>query len=165
MPDDLILPLIMRWLHIFSAIVAVGGTMFIYFVLRPAAAATLPEPEHAALREAVRKRWQHFIHAAILLFLVSGLYNYLVVTRLLHEGQPLYHALFGVKFLLALAVFVLGLALTSGKAWSARLRANPGTWLGLLVLLAVVIVMISGFLRAMPRTSPATVAVETANLE
>jgi len=36
----------------------------------------------------------------VALLLISGLYNYLAVTRVQHAGQPLYHMLFGIKFLL-----------------------------------------------------------------
>jgi uncharacterized membrane protein len=158
MSGDLVVPLIMRWLHILSAVTAVGGAIFMLFVLRPAAAAALQEGDHSGLREAIRTRWQRLVHVCILLFLVSGFYNYLVVMRPQHVDQPLYHALFGVKFLLALVVFVLALALSSSKAWSQRLRADAGRWLSALVLLAVAVVLISGFMRALPKAPMTPVA-------
>lgn len=159
-----IVPLLMRWLHVLSAIVAVGGAFFMLAVLRPSANAVLPEAQHDALRGAVRGRWQRVVHITILLFLISGFYNYLVLMRPQHVDQPLYHALFGIKFLLALAVFTLAIALTSSKDWSARMRSNSGTWLGLLVALAVTVVLISGAMRALPKSlTPQPPTVETAD--
>jgi hypothetical protein len=49
-------------------------------------------------------------------------------------------------------------------SWSRPLRANPKRWLGLLVLLAVIVVMISGFLRTMPKTGPVAPAAVAATM-
>ncbi len=155
-------PLLMRWMHILSAITAVGGVVFLRFVLIPAAERVLDESTHAKLRDAVIGRWQKLVHLCILLFLISGFYNYLVITRHDHAGQALYHALFGIKFLLALAVFGLAVALTSLKPWSQALRAKAKTWLLVLVVLALGIVLISGTMKLLPKpgagASTATVA-------
>jgi uncharacterized membrane protein YdjX (TVP38/TMEM64 family) len=65
--------------------------------------------------------------------------------------QWLYHALFGVKFLIALlGVFPLAIMLTAGGDRFAAVKANAKTWMAVLVALAVVVVLISGFLRLMP---------------
>ncbi|NUM53111.1 MAG: hypothetical protein HUU46_05655 [Candidatus Hydrogenedentes bacterium] len=149
--SDLVLPLIMRWAHILAAIVAVGGAVFVRFVLMPSAQQTLDDKTRAELRAAVTRRWMKFIHTCILLFLISGFYNYLVIQAPAHKGQSIYHMLFGIKFLLALVVFALAIALASLKPWSEKLRANAKLWQGLLVALAVVIVLISGYMRSIPR--------------
>lgn len=145
-----LLPLVMRWMHILAAIVALGGSIFIRFVLQPSAKQVLDDKTHADLRAAVTRRWMRFVHTCILLFLVSGFYNYLAIQAPAHKGQSIYHMLFGIKFLLALVVFALAIALTSLKPWSAKLRANAPFWLGLLIALAVVVVGISGYMRAIP---------------
>jgi len=152
METELILPIIMRWLHIFAAIIAVGGIIFQRFVLMPAANAALGDDIHDQLRAKVVGRWQKFVHVCILLFLVSGFYNYLVLTAPMHEGQSLYHALFGVKFLLALVVFLLAIVLTSRQGYAERFRKNAKLWLGLLALLAIIIVLISGVMKNIPVT-------------
>lgn len=154
------LPLVMRWMHILAAITAVGGSIFLRFVLIPAAERALEDSAHAKLREMVIGRWQKLVHLCILLFLVSGFYNYLVITRHDHAGQALYHALFGVKFLLALGVFALAVALTSLKPWSQALRAKAKTWLAVLIVLATGIVLISGTMKQLPKTLPVTSAVQ-----
>jgi uncharacterized membrane protein len=140
----------MRWLHILSAVVLVGGAVFTRFALLPAASAVLDDATRQTLRAAVLGRWKGIVHTGIFFFLVSGFYNYLTFTRHLHDGQALYHALFGVKFLLALVVFALAILLTSNKAYAARIQANHGKWTGVLVALAVVVVLISGYMRFIP---------------
>ncbi len=164
MNDVDLVVLLMRWAHILSAIVAVGGSFFMRVVLMPGANAVLSDAEHAKLRPALVKRWQKVIHVCILLFLISGFYNYFVVTSPMHQGQPLYHMLFGVKFLLAMLVFFLAIVLTSLKPWAARVRANAKLWLSLLVALAITVVLISGLLKNLPistEDSGAAVSVAT----
>ena len=152
MSDTTILILVMRWIHILTAITAIGGSIFMRFVLMPVAQSVLDEEAHKGLRAGLVRRWQKFVHTCILLFFISGFYNYFLVTAPTHQGQPLYHALFGVKFLLALAVFTIAVALTSTKDWSQKVRANAKMWLALLVALGVLVVMISGVMKNLART-------------
>lgn len=148
-----LLPLIMRWLHILAAITAVGGVIFMRLVLHPTVASNLTDEEHMRLRAPLMKRWKMFVHTCIALFLISGLYNFIVMEMPLHKGQSLYHMLFGIKFLLAFVVFFLAVALTAGGTTFAGIKAKGPTFLLLLILLAVVIVLISGYLRAMPEVT------------
>jgi len=150
MHDIEVLPLIARWMHILAAVFAVGGVFYVRVVLTSATQAVLEPEQRETLREALAGRWRRVIHTCILLFLASGLYNYLAIVRLRHEGQALYHALFGVKFLLALTVFALAIALTGRARWSAPLRVNRRTWLTVLLVLATTIILISGILRSIP---------------
>ena len=72
MDTDLLLPLVSRWTHIGCAILLVGGTAFTYLVLQP-----VLKGENAELVDRIRNRWKKFVHPGILLFLISGLYNYI----------------------------------------------------------------------------------------
>ena len=141
-----------RWIHIGTAIVLVGGTVFLRFVLSPAAA-QLAETEHAKLKELVMKSWKKYVHGGILLFLISGLYNYLVVQAPLHKGDKLYHALMGIKIILALAVFFLGSALVGRSKSFEGMRKNSKFWQLVMILVSALIVGISGYAKvAMPPT-------------
>ena len=144
---DEIVPLISRWVHIYTSIVIVGGTVFLRFVLAPAAASALPDAEHSALRERVVGIWKRFVHAGILLFLLSGFYNYLAVTRPNHKGDALYHALMGGKILLAFVVFFLGSALVGKSSAFQKIRDKRNAWLSVVIILAAIIVGIAGFLK------------------
>ena len=98
-----------RIVHVGTAITLVGGTAFLRLVLIPIAE-RLPEDTHRQLSDAVQSRWKRFVHAGILLFLLSGFYNYMRAIPS-HKGDGLYHALIGTKILLALAVFFIASAL------------------------------------------------------
>jgi len=140
--------MLMRWTHVLTAVVIVGGSIFMRLVLLPAAVNTLDEPSHGALRAAILSRWRKVVHTGILLFVISGLYNYLFVTRFLHE-DPTYHMLFGIKFLLAFPVFFLALVLSSSKPYAERFRGNMGLWSGVMIALAVAVVMLGGYMKAL----------------
>ena len=144
--DDL-LPVLSRWVHVGSAIVVLGGSVFMRFVLMPAAA-ELPDDTHNALREQVVGRWRKFIGTGILLFLISGFYNYyLAIPTSRVEESRLYHPLMGVKILLSLAVFFLASALTGRSKALQGIRQNAKRWLTVTVVLAVLVVAIAGFLK------------------
>jgi hypothetical protein len=93
---------------------------------------------------------------AITLLLASGLANFLLfndAAQAWEDGtwmkQTKYHALFGVKFLLALGVFYLASGLVGRGEGTAWIRANRGKWLSVTLLLAVGVVMISGWMRGL----------------
>ena len=142
--------LISRWTHILFAVIGVGGLFFIRFVLHGAATESLDEAGHKALREAVVKRWKWWVMISIGLLLASGLYNYLVVTRQHHSGQAFYHALFGVKFLLALGFFFLGSVLTGRAKAFDRLREWSPLWQSVMVVLALLVILIAGLMKLIP---------------
>jgi len=135
-----------RWLHVSTAIILVGGTAFIRFVLTPNAE-QLPQAEHDRLRELVTATWRKVVRAGILLFLLTGFYNYLVVAVPQHHGDKLYHALMGIKILAAFGVFFLAEALVGRATVFASLRQSRKTWLVVLIVVAFAIVAISSLLR------------------
>lgn len=140
-----IIALISRWTHVGTAIVLVGGTIFLRFVLAPAAA-QLPDNEHARLKELVMGTWKKFVHAGIALFLVSGIYNY-IIARPLHSGDKIYHILMGIKMLLAVVIFLFASALVGRSKAFEGMRKNAKAVQLLMIVLAAVIVGISGYLK------------------
>ena len=119
-----IVNVVSRWLHVSTAIVLVGGTVFIRFVLTPNAE-QLPQAEHDRLRELVTANWRKFVRGGILLFLLTGFYNYLVVAVPQHHGDKTYHMLMGVKILAAFGVFFLAEALVGRAAVFAGVATEP----------------------------------------
>ena len=155
MGETLPLDVLSRWLHVGTAIVVLGGSFFLRVVLMPAAV-SLPEAEHAALRERLMATWRRVVHLGIALFLLSGVYNYLVVAIPRHRGDGLYHALMGTKILLALAVFFLASALVGRSQALAGIRRDNRRWLAIALVLGFAIVGISGYLKvARPGGVPA----------
>jgi uncharacterized membrane protein len=135
-----------RWVHIATAIVVLGGTFFLRFVLLPAAE-PLPEAEHNRLRERLMGRWRKFVMAGIALFLLSGFYNYLIVAAPKHRGDKAYHGLMGIKIVIAFVVFFLASVLVGRSARFEPLRRERKKWLLVLIVLAFTIVLISSFLK------------------
>lgn len=142
MDSDLIIPLISRWAHVGSAIVLVGGAAFFRLAVIPSL-----EGENAELIGRIRNRWKKVVHSGILIFLLSGFYNYLFVTIPQHKGDKLYHPLMGMKILLAFFVFFLASVLVGSKPSSQKFRTDAKKWTGIMLACAAVIVGISGFLK------------------
>jgi len=137
-----------RILHVGTAIVLVGGTFFIRYVLQPAANASLSEADHSRLREGIMRTWKRIIHLGIALLLLSGFINFFrVIADGSHKGDSLYHALLGTKILLALAIFFVASALVGRASAFEVMRRHSRMWLGINLALALVIVVISGFLK------------------
>lgn len=144
-----------RIVHVSTAITLIGGSVFTLWVLIPAAK-TLSEEAHAELASKIRDRWKRFVHIGVTLFLITGFYNYFQAMPL-HKGDGLYHGLLGAKMLLAVGVFFLAAALAGRSRLLEPIRANREFWLRILILLAVVIVAISGYVkvRGVPGIEPA----------
>lgn len=145
MDSQFFIDVISRILHVSSAIALVGGSVFMVFVLLPAAK-QLNEEQHARLRGLVNKTWKRYVHVGILLFLVTGFYNYFQQMPL-HRKDGLYHALIGTKMILALVIFFIASVLVGRSATFEWMRTGREKWLKLIVLLAAIIVAMSGFLK------------------
>jgi uncharacterized membrane protein len=148
MDPDLLLYSLTRILHVGTAIVVVGGTFFVRFVLFPAATQSLSDDVHARLRSAVLATWKKVVHTGIALFILTGGINYYrVIAERSHKGDALYHALLGTKILVALVIFFIAEALVGRSAAFEGMRRSAPKWLLVNLLLAAIIVAISGFLR------------------
>lgn len=147
--SPLALTLLMRWTHVLSAIAMMGGTLFIWMVLRGAVAESLDGQAREALVAAVRKRWKRAVMILTTLLLVSGFYNYLMVTRFAHPDEPRYHMMFGIKFLLSMAVFTLAMFMIGSTGLAKRLQKNESVSLAILLALAAAVVAVGGYMKVM----------------
>lgn len=141
------LTVISRIVHVATAIVLVGGSVFTLLVLIPAAK-MIPAETEQTLRKAVTSRWKRFVHLGVLLFLISGFYNYYLAFER-HDGDGTYHMLMGIKMLLAFGVFFLASALVGRSSALEPIRQNRGRWLTVIVAASLVIVTIAGYLKVM----------------
>lgn len=150
MPEDIALPLLMRWVHIFSAIVLIGGTMFIFAALLPVLAKTGAPEERAKLRDTFMRRWKLFSHVGIVLIFATGIYNLMHVLGSKADGEAavgsFYILLFCAKFALALAVFALVFIGTSTMKWSESLRERKGLW-WLLIAASIAVVLVANIMK------------------
>lgn len=139
------LDVLSRVVHIATAITLVGGSIFMAIAMIPSLE-VIPNDQRAAFVSAVRDRWKRYVHGGIGLFLLSGFYNYFRAIPK-HQGDGLYHALLGTKMLLAFVIFFLASVMVGRSAKFESWRQNPSKVLRVMIILAVLIVAISGFLK------------------
>ncbi len=155
MDEMMALDFSMRFLHIATAICLVGGSVFVAYVLAPAANISIEQDQHDKLRAAIGQRWKWFVHLGITLFLITGFYNYYqAIPR--HKGDGLYHAFLGTKILLALFVMFIASALAGRSKAFEAMRNRRGLWLNILVLTAAVVIALSSYVRTRSLTPAPT---------
>lgn len=161
-----IVELILRWMHIFGAIILLGGTIFMRLAYVPGLQ-TLAEDQRRALHPAVRSRWAMWVMIAIAMLLISGIVNTILVAQRYDFPTPVYHSLLGIKFLLALVIFWIASKLIGRSASAERFRERLPFWLNVNLILAILVVAMAGVMKlerdAAPRKAPETVTVQQPN--
>jgi uncharacterized membrane protein len=136
MPDSSAFFALIRWLHLSSVATLIGGLMYARFVIAPSES-HLSEEARVTLDERAAAHFRPVAFGAIICLVVSGLLNYIR-----KGGQtPLYHALFGVKILLALHVFAVAI-LIAQPGNKRRNRQMFGA-----AVSGLTIILISGYLK------------------
>lgn len=157
MDIDLILSIAARWIHIGSAILLLGGTICLRFVVHP-----VLKDQPQELRDAIRGRFKKFVHGGIAGLLLSGLYNYIKMVGQ-HRGDGLWHAMVDGKIVLALGVFFIASALAGRSKGTQKFRDNAGKWMAITALLGLLIVAMSGIAKV--AAPPKAVQIEVKSAE
>lgn len=153
--NTLIMDLGLRWLHILSAVTLAGGVFFWRWALLGSLEA-LPEANRQEFAAAIRPKWARLVMASSGLLLLSGLVNFMFVVQRYDLDKTAfpgskYHMLFGIKFLVALSVFLLSALLAGRTSTAEKLRNNARFWLNVNLVLVIVVVCLGGLLKAAPR--------------
>ena len=154
------LSLLLRWLHLGSVIVLVGGTFFWRTILLPALE-TLSESSRDDVQEKLRARWSRWVMLTIGLLLVTGLVNAVLAMKRYEFGGNLYHILVSVKLVLALTLFWIASVLSGSSSLAQRWRQNARFWLNVSIVLAVLLVCVGGVMKMTERTPKADTATQT----
>lgn len=117
-----VLGVLLRWVHITSIVILIGGIFYARFVAG-----------------GWSEKFRPWIYGTILLIVASGLYN--LLTKAAYP--PGYHTAFGIKMLLALHIFVTALLVTVRPSEPAK-RARSMTGI---VVSALLVFLISAWLR------------------
>jgi len=133
-----------QWVHVMSAVIGLGGLGYVLLVLLPALT-VLPPEQRAALSDAATSRFRWATWSAMLLLLLSGIYNIRQYYWEVSWGK--YWAVLTVKVALSFGLFAIILALTTPLGIFDRLRARRREWLIAAFALGVTIVLISAYLR------------------
>lgn len=134
----------MLWMHLMAAVVALGGMGFILLILIPALG-VLSTEQREALTKAVARRFRWASWSAIVLLLISGLYN--IHSSFWEEPWGRAWKFLTLKILLAFALFGIVIALSIPLRFFDRLRARRQSWLLVAFILGVVVVLLSAYLR------------------
>ncbi|MEX1040716.1 MAG: hypothetical protein WDZ51_08805 [Pirellulaceae bacterium] len=148
---ELGIDLLLRWGHILPAILLAGGTWYMVLALRPAVS-EMEDAQAVALKENLRGRWARIVMLCAGLLLLSGLVVLVKMAMTFEFPQGYYHAVGGLKFLLALVVFFIASLLTGKSENAQKFRESEGKWLKLNAVLALTIVLMGGLLRVADRT-------------
>jgi uncharacterized membrane protein len=133
MPD--VLTIFMRWMHISSVAILIGGILYARLVETPAVAALPPD-----LRESFADRaaatYRSIVTMAIVCLIVSGIYRIFIA----RGHSTFYEMLFGVKMLLVLHVFAVAVLIARPHN-PRRVRMMTG-----MAISGLAIIMISAWL-------------------
>jgi hypothetical protein len=147
-----------RILHIFGAIILLGGLFYLRAVVTSVPLPLREGPGEGSASHADyqfggrRPVWAMWVGIASLLLLVTGLWNYVQMIRLHERLSPSYHMIAGLKMLDGLALFVLAAILAGRSAAAEKLRQNMRAWLTVCVILGLITVVFGSVLRTFPRT-------------
>ena len=138
------MPTFVQGMHLTAAVISVGGLAFLLLVLTPSLG-NLPPAQRDLSAKQVIDRFRWVLWTAIIVLLVSGLYNVREYYWEVAWGKS--WGLLTVKIILALVVFVIALALTLPLKLFNWVRARRQVWLSVAVGLAVTVIFISAYLR------------------
>jgi uncharacterized membrane protein len=138
------MPTVMQGIHLYAAVVGVGGIAFLLFLLIPSARWLAPE-QREALMKRILERFRWVSWSVILVLIGSGLYNVRAYYWELAWGRA--WLLLTIKIILALLVFAVSLALTLPLPFFARFRERRERWLAAALALATIVILISAYLR------------------
>jgi len=138
------MPTLVQGMHLTAAVISVGGLAFLLLVLTPSLG-NLPPAQRDLSAKQVIDRFRWVLWTAIIVLLVSGLYNVREYYWEVAWGKS--WGLLTVKIILALVVFVIALALTLPLKLFNWVRARRQVWLSVAVGLAVTVIFISAYLR------------------
>jgi uncharacterized membrane protein len=142
--------LVLRWIHILSAVTVAGGIIFWRFVLMPAAY-SLPENERQNILEASRGRWAKLVMLGTAALLVTGLVNAVRMITANTFGVHPYHTLVLIKLILAMAFFYIAARLSGRSEAAGRFRDRLPFWLNITLALVLALVLVGGYMKNIPR--------------
>lgn len=145
------LDLVLRWLHILSACILVGGSFFMYFAWFPGLAQANETARQETLAKG-RRGWAMWVGVASGLILISGFYN-VAMASIRYDVGPVYNGIVALKILLGLALMFLASVLSGRSASAERYQARGKFWSGVAVLLSVALVLAGGAMRFQDKES------------
>ena len=131
-----------RWLHVITACVAIGSVFFVRLLLPVGLRVADDSTRHAAFLRC-RRALKLVIHPAILLFLISGIFNSWRAWDAYKTIPTVAHPLWGTHVLLAAIIFAIALYVLAG----AEPPAGHRNWMLVTLVLLVATVAVASTLK------------------
>ena len=144
MTPDLILHVIVRFIHISSVIILLGGIFYAWQVSGPLLN-TLPENLRAEVAAESQRRFRGPLFSLLALIVGSGLYNFLAGP---HHGKD-YQIWIGIKMLLVLHIAAASILWVTSPHGDVQVGGKAKRRLTSLAIVGLVIVAISAYLRSL----------------
>jgi uncharacterized membrane protein len=138
-----------RSLHLFAAIMAVGGAIFIRRVVSPAIKESLTTDGDDSFVNTLLRRCSILVYISVFLVIVTGFWN-MTITLAEHRDQANYLILFAVKLILAVVLLLITVVLAGSRPLAARVRKGGSWWIAISILIAIAIVIVSSILKQFP---------------
>ena len=136
-----ILAIIVRVVHVGSAIALLGGTLYAVTILMMSLR-VVDEGLRSSILETARRRFYRIAHPALILLIATGFYSFIRDMPIYKEVGPAAHGLLGVKIILA--VLILGIVFAQTFK---VLKGNPLTWAKVNLLLGTIIIILAAIVR------------------
>ena len=145
---------LLQWLHVGSVALLIGGFFFFRVVLIPIANRS-PAPD--TLISSALRRFSGIVWPTLLTVLISGLYNVITFFRTARAtaaesagvDYSLYILVLAVKFFIVFLIYTLAIVLTFPYPVFGVFQKKPAPWLNIVIILGLVIIFLSAFLRRM----------------
>ena len=131
----------------------IGGFFFFRVVLLPIANRSV---DPAALVSPALRRFGGIVWTALLTILISGLYNFITFFRAARaeaainpgvSDYSIYIFVLAIKLFIVFLIFTLAIVLTFPYPVFNVFQKRPAPWLNIIVLLGLVVIFLSAFLR------------------
>ena len=139
--DGAVIEVVVRYVHVVSAVVLVGGMIFVSIAVKPALK-VLGDDQRRDFLDILHKRFVRVALGCFAALFITGAYNWVKLAPVYKEMGPKGNAVIGIKVLLAAIAFLI--------VWtrSIGLLKLPGKVCHLINLhLAAIIILLAGLLR------------------
>lgn len=145
---------LLQWLHVGSVVLLIGGFFFFRVVLIPIANRSA-DPN--TLISAALRRFSGVVWPTLLTVLISGVYNVISFFRTARSAAAesvdidysLYILVLAVKFFIVFLIYTLAIVLTFPYPVFETFQKRPAPWLNIVIILGLIIIFFSAFLRRM----------------
>ena len=143
-----------QWLHVGSVVLMIGGFFFFRVVLIPIAH-RFPEPKD--IISSALRRFSGVVWITLLTVLISGVYNFIsflrtarITAQETEVDYSLYILILGIKFFIVFLIYTVAVVLTFPYPVFEGFQKKPAPWLNIIIVLGLIIIFLSAFLRRLP---------------